>query len=98
MHTSIFIWKPYPGKFAEMREMAMTIRDHCRRIGGAGEVQCAALQGSYFGHFSVSLRCKNVIETEKAIQGFREDEVFMKTMDEAYKVGEIINHFTGRRL
>ena len=98
MYTSMFIWKPHTCKFAEMREMVMTIRDHCRRIGGAVEVQCAALQGSYFGHFSVSLRCENAIETEKTIQGFREDEVFMKTMDEAYKVGEIINHFTGRRL
>ena len=33
MHTSMFIWKPHPGKLKEMREMVITIRDHCRRIG-----------------------------------------------------------------
>ena len=48
MHTSMFIWKPHPGKLKEMREMVdLTIRDHCRRIGGANEVNCAALQGSF---------------------------------------------------
>ena len=94
----MFIWKPHPGKFAEMREMVITIRDHCRRIGGMGETQCAALNGSMFGHFSVSIKCENAMETEKAIQGFREDESFMKTMNGAYKVGEIVSHFSGRRL
>ena len=55
MHTSMFIWKPHPGKLKEMREMVITIRDHCRRIGGANEVNCAALQGSFFGHFAVAM-------------------------------------------
>ena len=67
MHTSMFIWKPHPGKLKEMREMVITIRDHCRRIGGANEVNCAALQGSFFGHFAVAMRCENGIDTEKAL-------------------------------
>ena len=54
MHTSMFIWKPHPGKLKEMREMVITIRDHCRRIGGANEVNCAALQG-----FFLSFCCSN---------------------------------------
>ena len=61
MHTSMFIWKPHPGKLKEMREMVITIRDHCRRIGGANEVNCAALQGSFFGHFAVAMKCENGI-------------------------------------
>ena len=47
MHTSMFIWKPHPGKLKEMREMVITISDLCRRIGGANEINCAALQGSF---------------------------------------------------
>ena len=73
MHTSMFIWKPHPGKVKEMREMVITIRDHCRRIGGANEVNCAALQGSFFGHFAVAMRCDNGIDTEKVLEGFRAD-------------------------
>ena len=74
------------------------IRDHCRRIGGANEVNCAALQGSFFGHFAVAMRCENGVDTEKALKGFRADEKFIEVMADAYKVGEIVEHFTGRRL
>ena len=98
MHTSMFIWKPHPGKLKEMREMVITIRDHCRRIGGANEINCAALQGSFFGHFAVAMRCENGVDTEKALEGFRADEKFMEVMADAYQVGEIVEHFTGRRL
>ena len=58
MHTSMFIWKPHPGKLKEMTEMVITIRDHCRRIGGANEVNCAALQGSFFDS---SFKTKNLL-------------------------------------
>ena len=34
----------------------------------------------------------------KALEGFRADENFMEVMADAYKVGEIVEHFTGRRL
>ena len=81
-----------------MREMVITIRDHCRRIGGANEVNCAALQGSFFGHFAVAMKCENGIDTEKALEGLRADEKFMEVMADAYKVGEIDEHFIGRRL
>ena len=70
MHTTMFIWKQHLGKFAEMRKMVMTILDYCRRIRGFGEAQCAALNGSMFSHFSVSLKFENAIETEKAFSVF----------------------------
>ena len=44
------------------------------------------------------MRCENGIDTEKALEGFRADEKFMEVMADAYKVGEIVEHFTGRRL
>ena len=90
MHTSMFIWKPHPGKLKEMREMVITIRDHCRRIGGANEVNCAALQGSFFGHFAVAMRCENGIDTEKALEGFlrsnqlSKDQIFKKQIEIKY--------------
>ena len=54
MHTSLYIWKPHPGKLNEMREMVIALRDHGRRIGGASEVNCAALTGSFMGHFALT--------------------------------------------
>ena len=96
MHTSMFIWKPHPGKLKEMREIVITIRDHCRRIGGANEVNCAALQGSFFGHFAVAMRCENGIDTEKAIalivNGFSKEVLNKLPMEfavEAQKLLEI---------
>ena len=35
MHTSMFIWKPHPGKLKEMREMVITTSEHGRRVGVA---------------------------------------------------------------
>ena len=98
MHTSLYIWKSHHGKLNEMREMVIALRDHGRRIGGASEVNCAALTGSFMGHFAVTMRCEDAVQTEKALAGYRQDEAFMKTMADAYQAGEIVNHFTGRRL
>ena len=70
MHTSMFIWKPHPGKLKEMREMVITIRDHCKRIGGANEVNCAALQGSFFGHFAVAMNVKMELIRKKLLRVF----------------------------
>ena len=53
MHVSMWIWKPHPGKFKEMRETVIEIRDHGRRVGGANEMNCAALSGSFQGHFAI---------------------------------------------
>ena len=44
------------------------------------------------------MRCEIEIDTEKALEGFRADEKFMEVMSDAYKIGEIVEHFTGRRL
>ena len=44
------------------------------------------------------MRCEDAVQTEKALAGYRQEEAFMKTMADAYQAGEIVNHFTGRRL
>ena len=98
MHTSMFIWKPHPGKLKEMREMVITIRDHCRRIEEQTKSTVQHFRVLFFWSFAVAMKCENGIDTEKALEGFRADEKFMEVMSDAYKVGEIVEHFTGRRL
>ena len=94
----MWIWKPHPGKFKEMRETVIEIRDHGRRVGGANEMNCAALSGSFQGHFAISMRCDDGIQTAKAEAGFRDDEEMMNAISKAFEIGDVIHDLKGRRL
>ena len=98
MHVSMWIWKPHPGKFKEMRETVIEIRDHGRRVGGANEMNCAALSGSFHGHSAISMRCDDGIQTVKAEAGFRDDEEMMNAISKAFEIGDVIHDLKGRRL
>ena len=94
----MWIWKPHPGKFKEMRETVIEIRDHGRRVGGANEMNCAALSGSFQGHFAISMRFDDGIQTTKVEAGFRDDERMMNAISDAFEIGDIIHDLKGRRL
>ena len=94
----MWIWKPHPGKFKEMRETVIEIRDHGRRVGGANEMNCAALSGSFQGHFAISMRCDDGIQTAKAEAGFRDDEEMMNAISKAFEIGDVFHDLKGRKL
>ena len=81
-----------------MREMVITTSDHGRRVRVANEMNCAALSGSFQGHFAISMRCDDGIQTAKAEAGFRDDEEMMNAISKAFEIGDVIHDLKGRRL
>ena len=80
-----------------MREMVITTSDHGRRVGVAHEMNCAALSGSFQGHFAISMRCDDGNQTAKAEAGFRDDEEMMNAISNAFEIGDVINYLKRRR-
>ena len=64
----------------------------------ANEMNCAALSGSFQGHFAISMRCDDGIQTAKAEAGFRDDEEMMNAISKAFEIGDVIHDLKGRRL
>jgi len=46
----------------------------------------------------VSIKCENGVQTKKALDDIRADEAFMADMNQTDALGEIVSHFSGRRL